>query len=1011
MSRTLPILDTAGRLEFERPPRFSYQQRKFFFTLPSWAEQLAKGLYLDHNLLGFILQVGYFRASGRFFERDTFYPSDLDYLKRRWPVGQALLERYAPATMSRHRKLILEGFGVKPFRAEQPLMLEQAIAFAKRQMNPVAVFRSTADYIRTHRVEVPAYATLALLVTQAFKRVDEQLVHLIELHLADSVRGKLDELLEVEGALEGSPHKPYRLTLLKRNLELMKPTAIRANVEHFIQLGILYQMLQPIIAKLQLSDEMMHYYARFVLRSQVFQVSGQVNRKYLMLISFIVYQYFRLGDVLIETLLQAVQTTLNAAQREEKERVFQQHQATARLLEEILDGVIDHAEVIQQMEDTAFSFAKTADEKLAELVSWLASEPVRHFKSLKPKAQQLRGKYRKEQPYYQVLEERSRALQNRISDIIRYLNFDIPTGNNLEEAIANFKKKDGNLGGTLPAGFLGKQEEKALEGASAKVSLYKVLLATHLAKHIKAGKINLPASFQYRSFESYLIPSAIWQQEKEYLLEKALLSPFVDCKFFLQQLKERLTEAFKQTFSGLNTGTNTFAQKRKDGKPRFTTLSVSPGELTDIELFPQDRYIPLFEVLHTVNRHCDFVSCFEHWNPKHRRNPPSENIFFAGLMAYGCNLGVTRMAQTSRHLSVNTLENTVNWYFSLENLRKANDTLVALMGRLKIGELFRKAPNLVHSSSDGQKFYIQVDSIHANYSYKYFGKEKGIVLYSYIDERHRLFFSTTFSASEREAGHVIDGLMHNEVVQSDIHSTDTHGYSEVIFALTHLLGIEFAPRIKEFVEQNLYPMEGMEIDSLNEYVIKIGSPINTGIIEAQWDTILKMVASIKLKHVTASSLLRRLNSYSQKHPVYQALKELGKVLRTLFLLKYMDDSSLRKRIDDQLDKIESAHRFARAVFYANNGEIQFASKEEQQVTDACKRFIQNAIICWNYLYLTQLVVKTESQNRSTILEIIARSSPVSWQHINLQGEFDFSDDALKNAVRFDIEKILELELG
>jgi TnpA family transposase len=51
---------------------------------------------------------------------------------------------------------------------------------------------------------------------------------------------------------------------------------------------------------------------------------------------------------------------------------------------------------------------------------------------------------------------------------------------------------------------------------------------------------------------------------------------------------------------------------------------------------------------------------------------------------------------------------------------------------------------------------------------------------------------------------VIDGLMHNEVVKSDIHSTDTHGYSEIIFGATHLLGFSYAPRIKNLKRQRLY---------------------------------------------------------------------------------------------------------------------------------------------------------------------------------------------------------------
>ncbi|MDJ1470344.1 DUF4158 domain-containing protein [Xanthocytophaga flava] len=268
--------------------------------------------------MSFLLQAGYFRVSGRFFEVNVFQAADVDYLKKRWLVNDASLSRYAPATVSQHRKLILDGFRVKSFRSEQTAILNQAVAFVKWQMNPLAVFRSIADYIRTHRIEVPAYATLALLLTEAFKRVDAELTDMMDLYLTEQERNKLDQLLEIEGTTEGSSHKPYRLTLLKRNLELMKPTAIRTNVDHFLQLGELFHSLQLVVEKLQLSDEMIQYYARFVIRSKVFQVSGQANRKYLMLICFISYQYYRLGDILIENLLQAVQTTLNAAQREEK---------------------------------------------------------------------------------------------------------------------------------------------------------------------------------------------------------------------------------------------------------------------------------------------------------------------------------------------------------------------------------------------------------------------------------------------------------------------------------------------------------------------------------------------------------------------------------------------------------------------------------------------------------------------------------------------------------------------
>ena len=121
---------------------------------------------------------------------------------------------------------------------------------------------------------------------------------------------------------------------------------------------------------------------------------------------------------------------------------------------------------------------------------------------------------------------------------------------------------------------------------------------------------------------------------------------------------------------------------------------------------------------------------------------------------------------------------------------------LALMDRLQLPGVYRNDPDMLHTSSDGQKFEVAVDSLNANYSFKYLGKEKGVSAYNFLDERSFNYHSNVISSAEREAHYVIDGLMHNDVVKSDIHSTDTHGYTEVVFGVTHLLGFSYAPRIK-----------------------------------------------------------------------------------------------------------------------------------------------------------------------------------------------------------------------
>jgi Tn3 transposase DDE domain len=159
------------------------------------------------------------------------------------------------------------------------------------------------------------------------------------------------------------------------------------------------------------------------------------------------------------------------------------------------------------------------------------------------------------------------------------------------------------------------------------------------------------------------------------------------------------------------------------------------------------------------------------------RPKPLQKTFYAGIIGLGCGIGTRKIARISRQISEPELENTVNWYFSPDATQAANDKEFHLMARMELPNRYRRPQEVLHTSSDGQKFEVKVESLNANHSVKYFGKGKGVSVYSFIDERHLLFHSTVISAAERESAYVIDGLMHNDVVKSVVHSTDTHGLS------------------------------------------------------------------------------------------------------------------------------------------------------------------------------------------------------------------------------------------
>lgn len=152
-------------------------------------------------------------------------------------------------------------------------------------------------------------------------------------------------------------------------------------------------------------------------------------------------------------------------------------------------------------------------------------------------------------------------------------------------------------------------------------------------------------------------------------------------------------------------------------------------------------------------------------------------------------------------------------------------------------------------------------------------------------------------------------------------------------------------------------------------------------------------------------------SYAKENPLYRALKEFGRIIKSIFILTYLDDVKLRQRSEKQLNRAELSNKFSHAVFFANNREFNQATRDEQEIATACKALIQNAIVLWNYLYLSQLLANCIDDNeRNEMISSIKNCSVIIWRHINLHGEYDFKRKAA-NETLFDMAKIMALQLA
>jgi TnpA family transposase len=152
----------------------------------------------------------------------------------------------------------------------------------------------------------------------------------------------------------------------------------------------------------------------------------------------------------------------------------------------------------------------------------------------------------------------------------------------------------------------------------------------------------------------------------------------------------------------------------------------------------------------------------------------------------------------------------------------------------------------------------------------------------------------------------LDGLMeHDTELDTTVCYTDTHGYTEVVMATAAPLGYELAPRFKD---QTLYKM-----DPQHHYVNLdpiLSGTIKPHVIRNAWDETVRVIASMEERIVSPSMVLQRLGSYARQNSVYQTLSEIGRLQKTIHILKTLDNEEYRRRMGRELNRGEASWRLA-----------------------------------------------------------------------------------------------------
>ena len=558
---------------------------------------------------------------------------------------------------------------------------------------------------------------------------------------------------------------------------------------------------------------------------------------------------------------------------------------------------------------------------------------------------------------------------------------------------------------SLPTSFIPKHLKKYIfKEKELIVARYEMLLYLVLRNNIDAGNIFMGASFSHRSFEDDLIPRDEWVYKNEILGRLGMPKLSEHMEALLDKWEEVLEKKLDLVNQELHEGKNKSLSitKNKDGTEKWSLVYKADEESHNHQLFKQFRPIEVIHLLNWVNDKVDFVSAFSHLLGKGYRKKVDKDSIIGCLIAYGTNQGLLPMSERS-DIDFHQLNGTAYNFIRLETLQEANRIIVDRMTELPMYEHYNLSKGITHSSSDGQKYGTQFNTLNARYSSKYFGLAKGVSIYTLIGN-HIPANAKIIGTNEHESHYVLD-LLHNNSTKISpvIHSTDMHGVNQVNFALLDFFGYQFAPRYSKITTQiaNLYGFK--QLDEYAGLMLEPKHRIKKELILDQADNIQWIIASLATKTTTQSNIIRKLSSYKRNNSTQQALWEYDNIVRTNYLLDYIHSNTVRKNVQKALNRGESYHKLRKRIVYDNGGKFKVHSQAEQFVWSEAARLIANSILYYNLHLLSEILKENQAKGHHEQIELLKKISPVAWIHINLYGKYQL----LNVPPELEIQKMIE----
>ncbi|WQP06817.1 Tn3 family transposase [Sinorhizobium meliloti] len=536
----------------------------------------------------------------------------------------------------------------------------------------------------------------------------------------------------------------------------------------------------------------------------------------------------------------------------------------------------------------------------------------------------------------------------------------------------------------VPVGHLAKSERELIfEDGKPNRRLYEIATLALLRDRLRSGDVWVEGSRSFRPIDEHLMPKPAFIVLKEE--DKLDLGVQSDGAAWLAEVRQMMDFNLKRLAWRARYG------KLEGVRMESGTLIVTPrasdipaaAEALNAEITEMYPLVEVPDLLREVHEWTGFADQFTHV----RTGDAPQNIsaMLAGVLADATNLGPKRMAGASKGISAHQIGWMRSFHARSETYRAAQASVTDAHTRHPHSQLWGDGTT---ASSDGQFFRASDRAAKRSDINLHYGSEPGSKFYSALSDQYGYFSILPISPTESEAVYVLDGLFdHDTILEIEELFTDTGGASDHVFALFALIGKRFAPRLRNIKDRKFHAFE--KADAYPALASHIGAPINTALILEHWDDLLHLAASITTRTVAPSTILKRLSASSKSSDLAKALRELGRIERTLFMIEWYSSPTLRRRCQAGLNKGEAAHKLKRAVFFHERGEIRDRSFNSQAFRASGLNLVVSAIVHWNTVYLSRATAHLRQHGRNIADELLKHVSPLSWEHINLTGIYSW----------------------